>query len=151
MIAYALIKNAWWKFLLLSLLSAWLSVINLWFGTTFFVAIAFGICVGNITGGVLYQANVPISIRYVWVTSLTAAVCVYMHFAFYASLNYLENMIFPWQIWTALKAIARTGSDVGGYAFAGRVDFHGSGYYTQWLIEGSVTAIAATVTALRKL
>ena len=141
-----LIKHAWWKFLLLALLSAWLSVIDIWFGSTFFVAIAFGIGVGYISFGTLIRHGIPRG-TYLSGTFITALACVYLHFAFYTSLNYLENMVFPWQIWTALKAIARAGSDVAGSVSAGQADFQGSGYYTQWAIEAGVTIAGALVTS----
>ncbi len=59
MMTSTLIRQAWWKLLLLSLLSAWLSVINIWFGSTFFVAVAFGVIIGHIVFHTLYDGGVP--------------------------------------------------------------------------------------------
>lgn len=146
MVMVDLLKRAWWKLLLLTLLYAWLSVVNRWFGTSFFIAIAFGIIIGRIVLKTLHRAIVPRSRWYLFASFVTALLCLYLHFAFYTSLNYLENMIFPWQIRTALQAIARAGSDVGGYSIAGQIDFHGSGYYTQWVVESVMVLIAAVVT-----
>lgn len=140
-----LIKQSWWKFLLLSLLSAWLSVIDIWFGSTFFIAVAIGSAVGYIVFGTLIQNGIPRG-SYLSASFLTALACLYLHFAFYTSLNYLENMVFPWQIWTALKAIARTGADVAGSVSADQADFVGTGYYTQWLMESGIMAVSAVIT-----
>lgn len=141
-----MLRYAWWKILLLALLSGWWAVTNVWFGSTFFVAIIFGVVIGMIVQKTLFTNNVPLSFRYVVMSFGTACLFVYLHFVFYSSMNYFENMIFPWQIWAALQTIARTGSDVGGYVIAGSIRFQGNGYYTQWMVESTLTLISATAT-----
>ncbi|MCA9393722.1 MAG: hypothetical protein H6756_00390 [Candidatus Omnitrophica bacterium] len=133
MIIRVLIREAWWKVLLLTLLYAWLSVVNHWFGTSFFIAIAYGIILGRIVPRALYQAQVPISRRYQLTAVVTTLIGLYFHFAFFCSFKYLETLLFPWQIWVALQAIAQQGAAA-------------SGYYTQWLIESAAAVISTAVT-----
>jgi hypothetical protein len=140
-------KYAWWKLLLLTLLYAWISVINIWFGSSFFIAIIYGAILGWQVTKTLFNANVPISGAYVITAMITTVGCLYIQFGLYTSMVQWEVSILPGRIWENLQAIAYAGSEVGGFIIEGPMKFEGTGYYVQWIVESVLVMISAIVSA----
>lgn len=143
----AILEYAWWKLLLLTVLYAWISVINMWFGSSFFIAIIYGAIIGAMVTKTLFNANVPISGAYVVTVMLTVLGCLYIQFGLYTSMMQWEVSILPGRIWENLQAIAYAGSEVGGFIIEGPTKFEGTGYYVQWVVESVLVMLSAIVSA----
>lgn len=143
----AVLKYSWWKLLLLTLLYAWISVINMWFGSSFFIAIIYGAIIGWMVTKTLFNANVPISFSYIITALITTFGCLYIQFGLYTSMMVWDISIMPARILENLQIIANAGSEVGGYVIEGPIKFEGQGYYVQWIVESVLIVVSSIVSA----
>lgn len=132
---------------MLTLLYAWISLINIWFGSSFFIAIIYGAIIGWMVTKTLFNANVPISGAYVITALITTLGCLYIQFGLYTSMMVWDVSVLPGRIWENLQVIANAGAEVGGFVIEGPIKFEGTGYYVQWIVESVLVILSAIVSA----